>query len=396
MVVAKQLEEHPKTKSMLDECRVESKQRFGLSDMLKVPFQRILKYPLLLKELWKKTPEAHFDKSGLEVSLAGIKTVTQLINARKAESEQVVAILSRSRGTYTGKPAHMLGKLLHEGVCGMPVGRVLGSAKVEARQLYLFADTLLIFKPVQSKSRRLSTKLSVKRTPSSDGDANPGETELTFKGAITLSPGTKILDLRSWELPSMPSAQADEWTSGWKIESADGAATHTFVAAAVEQRRWGELLRQQVGDDSDCQSPLSPSARGGTKLNGLRWEMPREAVDLEYVIGEGFFGKVHRGLLCKSTPVAVKIFTPGLISTEGLLKEMASLAGLTHPHMLQFYCMISDPETDSTWMVTELLAHGSLLDYLRQPDTATTLPLHRLSEIARQIADGMAYLEGMK
>jgi guanine nucleotide exchange factor VAV len=77
MTVVYRLWDDPKTKVLLDECRAESKQRFGLSDMLKVPFQRILKYPLLLTELWKKTPEAHFDKTGLQGSLEGIKRVSE-------------------------------------------------------------------------------------------------------------------------------------------------------------------------------------------------------------------------------------------------------------------------------------------------------------------------------
>jgi hypothetical protein len=396
MVVAKQLQENSRSRPILDECRVESGQRFELSDMLKVPFQRILKYPLLLRELWKKTPETHFDKSGLEVSLAGIKTVTQLINARKAESEKVVALLARARGSYSGKPAHMLGQVLHEGSCGMPVGRVLGSTKVEARQLYLFSETLLIFKAVTSKSRRLSTKLGPsKQRSASDGDASPYDGDLTFKSAVPLNAGTNILDLRAWELPSMPSARADEWTAGWKIET--GSTALTFVAPAIEQRHWGELLRERVRENGGAAAGPTPTPRESTKLNGLRWEMPREAVELIEVIGEeGFFGKVYRGLLCKSTDVAVKTFTPGLISTAGLLKEMATFAGLQHPHMLQFYCMVSDPDTSSIWMVTELLTNGSLLQYLRLPDTPSTFPLHRLTELARQVADGMAYLESKR
>lgn len=119
--------------------------------------------------------------------------------------------------------------------------------------------------------------------------------------------------------------------------------------------------------------------------------MPRDAIELGEVIGEGYFGKVHRGLLCQSTPVAVRAFNPGLIAREGFLKQMASLAELRHAHLVQFFCMVSD--TDPVWMVTELLAHGSLLDYLRRPDIPPTLPLRRLTEIARQVADGMAYLE---
>eukprot|EP00041_Stephanoeca_diplocostata_P034136 m.1146774 g.1146774 ORF g.1146774 m.1146774 type:complete len:321 (+) comp24469_c1_seq13:262-1224(+) len=83
----------------LEQCRQASGQKFGLSDMLKVPFQRILKYPLLLSELWKRTPDNHPDKAGLEVTLAGMKKVTAFINAAKAQTDRVADLESRIRGS---------------------------------------------------------------------------------------------------------------------------------------------------------------------------------------------------------------------------------------------------------------------------------------------------------
>ncbi len=45
----RELSAKPASQKLLEQARVESGQRFGLKDLLNVPMQRVLKYPLLLK-----------------------------------------------------------------------------------------------------------------------------------------------------------------------------------------------------------------------------------------------------------------------------------------------------------------------------------------------------------
>ena len=45
----KELESKPATQKILEQAKKDSGQRFPLKDLLNVPMQRILKYPLLIK-----------------------------------------------------------------------------------------------------------------------------------------------------------------------------------------------------------------------------------------------------------------------------------------------------------------------------------------------------------
>jgi guanine nucleotide exchange factor VAV len=56
----------------LEMCKVRSRQRFGLKELMCVPIQRTLKYPLLLRELIKHTSEHHQDRKGLEEALEAV------------------------------------------------------------------------------------------------------------------------------------------------------------------------------------------------------------------------------------------------------------------------------------------------------------------------------------
>ena len=104
--------------------------------------------------------------------------------------------------------------------------------------------------------------------------ADAGEGELVYKGSIVLGPGTEIVDLRSWELPAMKASLAEEWTAGWKMVPPGGGPAHVFVAPAIDQREWGELIRQQVQKHGgQVATSDGAAARGGIKLNGLRWEV---------------------------------------------------------------------------------------------------------------------------
>ena len=90
-----------------------------------------------------------------------------------------------------------------------------------------------------------------------------------------------------------------------------------------------------------------------------------------------------------STPVAVKTLKPGSMSSEEFLKEAAIMKKLRHPKLIQLYAVCTDDEP--IYIVTELMKHGSLLDYLHDKGRALRLP--QLVDMAAQVAAGMAYLE---
>uniref|UniRef100_A0A8K9X857 Vav guanine nucleotide exchange factor 3 n=1 Tax=Oncorhynchus mykiss TaxID=8022 RepID=A0A8K9X857_ONCMY len=71
----------------LEECAKRANHgKFTLRDLLVVPMQRVLKYPLLLQELVKHTHDAG-DKSNLRMALDAIKDLAQYINEVKRDNE---------------------------------------------------------------------------------------------------------------------------------------------------------------------------------------------------------------------------------------------------------------------------------------------------------------------
>eukprot|EP01119_Soliformovum_irregulare_P017773 TRINITY_DN5333_c0_g1_i1.p1 TRINITY_DN5333_c0_g1~~TRINITY_DN5333_c0_g1_i1.p1 ORF type:complete len:638 (+),score=152.97 TRINITY_DN5333_c0_g1_i1:96-2009(+) len=69
-------------------------ERKGISDFLIKPFQRVLQYPLLLRELLKATPENHPDYPNMQRALDKISTEADAINKNKAGSDNLKKMIS--------------------------------------------------------------------------------------------------------------------------------------------------------------------------------------------------------------------------------------------------------------------------------------------------------------
>lgn len=70
-----------------------SGQRFALKDLLNVPMQRVLKYPLLLKELISGTADSHKDKPGLMRAKAAIDSLAGFINDTKKDFDYLAQVM---------------------------------------------------------------------------------------------------------------------------------------------------------------------------------------------------------------------------------------------------------------------------------------------------------------
>ncbi len=71
------------------------------------------------------------------------------------------------------------------------------------------------------------------------------------------------------------------------------------------------------------------------------------------------------------------------------LAEAQIMKKLSHPKLIKLYavCTLEEP----IYIITELMKHGSLLDFLQGKGKGLALP--PLIDMAAQIASGMAYLE---
>ncbi|MGH0152340.1 UNVERIFIED_CONTAM: hypothetical protein FKN15_022205 [Acipenser sinensis] len=121
------------------------------------------------------------------------------------------------------------------------------------------------------------------------------------------------------------------------------------------------------------------------------WEIPRDSLRLEVKLGQGCFGEVWMGTWNGTTKVAIKTLKPGTMSPEAFLQEAQIMKKLRHDKMVPLYAVVSE---EPIYIVTEYMAKGSLLDFLKEGD-GKYLKLPQLVDMAAQIADGMAFIERM-
>ena len=121
------------------------------------------------------------------------------------------------------------------------------------------------------------------------------------------------------------------------------------------------------------------------------WETQRTSIQLEKKVSFwSKYSEVWSGLWNNSTVVAVKVLKPEFVNLSDFIAAAKVMKNFNHPNLLKLYavCTLEEP----IYMVTELMKHGALLDYLRKGDERY-LKLPQLIDIVTQIAGGMTYLE---
>ncbi|KAL3867800.1 hypothetical protein ACJMK2_040819 [Sinanodonta woodiana] len=119
-------------------------------------------------------------------------------------------------------------------------------------------------------------------------------------------------------------------------------------------------------------------------------EVNRESVKLQKKLGSGCFGDVYAGKWRNTVDVAVKTLKPGQMTAEDFLREAELMHKLRHRKLVQLLAVCT--KSEPIWIITELMVHGALLDYLRK-DEGKLIKFKEICDMAAQIADGMAYLE---
>ena len=119
------------------------------------------------------------------------------------------------------------------------------------------------------------------------------------------------------------------------------------------------------------------------------WEIDRKSIRFIRKLGAGQFGEVWQGIWNGTTEVAVKTLKQGTVAISEFLVEVALIKMLRHPKLIQVYAICTKEEP--ICIITELMKHGSLLEYLRGDGRSLKLP--QLIDMGAQVASGMAYLE---
>ena len=140
-------------------------------------------------------------------------------------------------------------------------------------------------------------------------------------------------------------------------------------------RRDANRLAQQISDP---------------RIQPDEWEIDRTTLRFDKKLGMGNFSEVWLGVWNDTSPVFIKKLKPGTVEVADFVEEAQVMKKLRHPNLLQLYgvCTLEEP----IFIVTELMEHGALLDYLCK-GKGRDLKLPELIGMAAQIAGGMAYLE---
>ncbi|XP_077545958.1 tyrosine-protein kinase Src42A isoform X1 [Haemaphysalis longicornis] len=170
-----------------------------------------------------------------------------------------------------------------------------------------------------------------------------------------------------------------------------------FIARRTTFRTLLELV-DHYGNEADglcvnlrkpCVQVEKPMTSGLSHSTRDQWEIERSSLKFVRKLGQGQFGEVWEGLWNNTTPVAIKTLKPGTMDPKDFLAEAQIMKKLRHQKLVQLYavCTLEEP----IYIITELMKHGSLLEFLQGKGRSLQLP--QLIDMAAQIAAGMAYLE---
>ena len=166
---------------------------------------------------------------------------------------------------------------------------------------------------------------------------------------------------------------------------------HTMATnqhAIETKERQLQQTQQQLRDSQQLVKQLQNSLKQQIKSDE-EWEIDRRQTQLVRVLVKGEFVDVWEGLWNNTTSVAIKTLKAGTMSTSDFLHEAEVMKKLCHPKLIQLHAVCTKEEP--IYIVTELMKHGSLQEYLRGEGRSLHLP--QLIDMSAQVASGMAYLE---
>lgn len=123
---------------------------------------------------------------------------------------------------------------------------------------------------------------------------------------------------------------------------------------------------------------------------GKNWEIDRQDITLNRVLGEGTYGVVYKGLWRYRKLVAVKeLKTCNSMSREEFLAEASIMKNLHHRNLVKLYAICS--KVDPIYIIQEYVLNGCLRNYLTENRKMKSF--ETLKDISAQIAFGMSYIE---
>ncbi|KAJ8257306.1 hypothetical protein GJAV_G00184180 [Gymnothorax javanicus] len=235
-----ELNKDPNVRTFLLHCMLlggKKTSEIPLEGYLLTPIQRICKYPLLLKELLKRTPKKHADYPAVEEALQAMKMVCSNINETKRQMEKLEALellqshIEGWEGTNLTDISTEL--LLHGNLLKISAGNI------QERVFFLF-DNLLVY---CKRKSRVSGKKTTKRTKSICGP------QYMFRGRIN----TEVMEVENVE-DGTADYHSNNYTvtNGWKIHNTAKNKWFVCMAKNVEDKqKWLDaILREREQRES--------------------------------------------------------------------------------------------------------------------------------------------------
>ncbi|MEQ2209959.1 hypothetical protein XENOCAPTIV_006529 [Xenoophorus captivus] len=123
------------------------------------------------------------------------------------------------------------------------------------------------------------------------------------------------------------------------------------------------------------------------------WLLPKDEFTIGEQLGSGCFSQVFQGRWKNHINVAIKILKNDSLDNKEFQREVQILKNLHHRHLISLFAVCT--ESTPYYIITELMAKGSLLKFLRGPE-GQNQDIASLIDMAIQVADGMSYLEEQK
>lgn len=165
-----------------------------------------------------------------------------------------------------------------------------------------------------------------------------------------------------------------------------------YITAKISFNSLKELVQHHSRDaDGLCTKLMKPCQSRAPQKPWWQdeWEIPRESLKQERMLGAGQFGEVWRGVYNNDRKVAIKKLKMGTMSVEAFLAEANMMKNLQHPRLVRLFAVVTQ---EPILIVTEYMENGSLVDYLKTTE-GSSLPMNTLIDMSSQVADGMAFIE---
>ncbi|OCT87060.1 tyrosine-protein kinase CSK [Xenopus laevis] len=168
---------------------------------------------------------------------------------------------------------------------------------------------------------------------------------------------------------------------------------------SIDEEEYFENLMQLVEhytNDADglCTNLIKPKLMEGTvaaqdEFSRSGWALKMRDLKLQHTIGKGEFGDVMLGEL-QGVKVAVKCIKNDA-TAQAFIAEALVMTQLQHKNLVRLLGVIVEDKSD-LFIVTEFMAKGSLVDYLRSRGRSV-LGGECLLKFSFDVSEGMEYLE---